>query len=202
MRPEVQLRIRSVYPTGRLWEPVFEQYLGKAYDDRIWDALCEGCEQTIVQVDANWAPEEDQVNQYAFTLAADPCFLEWVHSPRQEKLRIIGERGRNVPVFWLCVSKVFPTYGFFYNIWMPRGDTGYLDIDRETAELPFKSDWIVFQDALFASLKRAELEQLPENESRELVPFVSDLEFDDDDNVDDEGYLVPVDVYQCLFGRP
>jgi hypothetical protein len=102
-------------------------------------------------------------------------------------------------VFWLSVSKVFPAYYFYYNIWKPRGDTGYLD--TEIAELPFDADWAIFHERLISILKQAGFEQLPQDESRELVPFVFDLEFDDDDNIDDEGHLIPVNVCQCLFGE-
>jgi hypothetical protein len=203
MRAEIEQRIRAVYPTGRLEEPDIEQYLGDAYDKRIWKLLVEATQQTAVQVDANWAPETKQHNRYAFTFDADPCFLEWVHSPRQEKLQIIAERGRNVPVFWLSVSRIFPTYNFYYNIWKPRGDTGYLD--TEITYSPFDSGWAVFHERLFSILGNAGLERLSENEWYEEVPFVLDVEFDDDDDddeFDDEGHLVPVNVYCCLFGGP
>jgi hypothetical protein len=206
MRAEIEQRIKSVYPTGRLWEPSVNEYLGETYDNRIWDILNDVASQTAIQIDANRASEENPRNQYLFTFDADPCFLEWVHLPNKEKLQVIADRGRNVPVFWLSVSKVFPAYDFFYNVWKPRGDTGYLD--TEFTYSPFDSDWTIFHNRLFSVLKQAGLEQLPETEWRELVPFVFELEFDDDenDNVEieheNEGHLVPANVYQCLFGGP
>jgi hypothetical protein len=205
MRAAIEDRIRLVYPTGRLWEPNVKAYLGEDYDKLIWDALGDAVQRSVIQLDANWAPEDKPENRYPFTFDADPCFLEWVHLRNNEKLRVIAERGRNVPVFWLSVSRVFPTYYFYYNIWKPRGDTGYLD--TEIVRTPFNSDWAVFHELLFATLKRTGLELLPENEGHELVPFVFEPDFkDDDDDLDEEldeiENLVPANVYQCLFGDP
>ena len=206
MRADIEKRIRDVYPTERLYEPQAEQYFGTDYDDRLWNTLGEVAGRTAVQLGSNLTWEKRQENQYAFTLDADPHAPEWIWSPRQEKLRIIAERGRNVPVFWLPVSRVFPTYVYYYNIWKPRGDTGYLD--AEISYAPFDADWATFHEILFSTLERAGLERLPESELHELVPFVFDLECDDDDDddsdvdLDDEGHLVPANVYQCLFGEP
>jgi hypothetical protein len=204
MRAEIEHRIRTVYPTGRLWEPSVQEYLGEAYDDLIWNALNDVTLRSVTQVDANWASEDEQRDLYPFTFDADPCFLEWVHLPHNEKLRVIAERGRNVPVFWLSVSKVFPTYDFYYNIWKPRGDTGY--VDTEITYTPFDSEWAIFHELLSATLKRAGMERLLENEGHELVPFVFELEFNENDDKDEElgdiDNLVPANVYRCLFGGP
>lgn len=143
----------------------------------------------------------------AMTEGNTPHFEEWLwRMGNPDKLTWISSNGdRPYVVLWLKISRVADYYSFYFNHWVPRGDTGYLDADcrREPSQAwsgytQRISDWLGDQGFLLFTSELA----------KERTPFIQEHDYDsipeDDPRWDEDDFeppLVPAYLGECLFGH-
>jgi hypothetical protein len=142
----------------------------------------------------------------ALTQADHPRSEEWIFCMKNpEKLAWIEAHGQPYPIFWLKVSRVADYYDYFYNHWVPRGDSGYLDADcrREPTAL-----WLGHEKIIRKALEGLGFIYLTDELAGEKVPFVLKRDYDsiplDDPKYDDPDYeppIVPTTIVDCLFAH-
>jgi len=200
MRPEIEARIREVYTSGRFSVMDRAAFLPNEYNEFVF-RICADIEQTIgFKYWQMWEFDCDRALGFTFSLPDDPPFPVWLDSTNASKLQWIEKSGRFYPVLWLWVSRIWPTYNYYYNIWKPRDATGYLDIDI-TIDL-YHECWLPFFTRGFALLHTQGIIQLSHEELIERVPFVLGEDWDDiEDETDDEvePRLIETTVSQCLL---
>lgn len=203
MKAELLERLREVYGSGRVFERKVEALYGTDYANKIADVLGIVKARTPdIRCDGDAAFPQDAKHLMAFTDALGVSSQDWTFSMGNgSKLIWIEDHHSSFPIFWLSVSRVFPAYRFYYNLWKPRGETGYLD--TEITEQPFSPKWAKFHSVLFDELDRAGFWHPTNEESREIVPFVFDEECHDEEGKelpeDSPVRLVQESVGGCLF---
>lgn len=202
MRPELYDRLKAVYSSGRIYEPDESAFLGDDYEAVIVSAVKRMAEGTAIRFDGNIAFPQDRAFQLGFTEVANVNSQEWItHFPDSKKLDWIREHGRPFPILWLRISRIYPAFYHFYNLWTPRGETGFLD--AEIAELPPLDEWRVFHQQMERELTQDGFICLSDDEAKETTDFIFDEEYyDETGNELPEGtgpHLVPASVQGCLF---
>jgi len=199
---QIVKRLAEVYPTGSLYEPD-EDILKKS---NTFDRLKPLIQFLGKKLNLHYqcSSREEQNYSLYFTQQNHMGFDNWIYLPNDEKLYYIKEYGDRFPVFLMKVSKVADYYYYWYNIWVPRGNTGYLDIDlQEPSQL-----WINHEKEINASFKSYGFDMFPKKGYSIKVPNVKFQDFDsipeDDPRWDDEDFELPmVDAYlgDCIFGE-
>jgi hypothetical protein len=196
-------RIRQVYPTGLLWERTDEHLSSKDQDFRISNALTLMVQMQSVRTSVQ--PWKKPAYQYAITHIDDPVFDDWVwRMGNAGKLRWIAEHDRPYVVLWLRVSRVADYFYHYFNHWVPRGDTGYLDADfrREPTDA-----WHKIEETMCVALHSQRFVVASPELLAHRTPLVLDQGWDeiaeDDPRLDDDGFkppLVECSLFDCLFG--
>ncbi len=197
-------RIKQVYPTGLLAEAdAFA--LGAGDQDARIDRAIEKMD-TALQLHVHREHWEGQPSyQIALTPQGDPLFKEWYQvMDGPTKLQWLVNHKRPYTILWLQMSRVADHFRFYFNDWVPRDATGYVEIDfKETAT----GHWLDHQAGLFEVLAEAGFTALPDERMAGPVPFLLEHDDDgtpeDDPRWDDEDWdppLVPTTLAKCLFG--
>jgi hypothetical protein len=203
MNEDLIRRLKLAYPAGTLYVPDEAVLISKERDQRIMKALRKVAKACSLHF--TFEPFIESAYQISLTQQNHPRFEEWIWSmDNPDKLAWIAtNQGAPYPVLWLKISRVADYYKYFYNHWVPRGDTGYLDAD--CCRQPNKQ-WIVFEKLIGDELAREGFHPFTRELSREMTPFVLEYEQmpDDDPRWDDDRYersLVPSTLHRCLFGN-
>jgi hypothetical protein len=197
-------RIALAYPTGLIHERHDEALVSAERDDRLRSALDDVARECNLVVIVE--PFDKPAYQIALTQADCPSIDTWTWGMRNpDKLRWIKDHGLPYPVLWLRVSRVADYYRYFFNHWVPRGDTGYLDADFRV--LP-NALWRGYEEVLSARLEAAGFQHCSDSLAAEKTSLVLESDYDaipeDDPRWDDDAYeppLVPASVYLSLFGE-
>lgn len=128
MNPEIEQRLRGVYPTGI--DDEFDET--QLFDNEIYStvqanlgAICK--EYGLQAVSDDFRPV--CLWKFAITKLAHMPFDEWVKVPRHEQIRWLKAHQNNFPVLFLEFSRICRYTSWHFNFWYPRGDTGYHDAD-------------------------------------------------------------------------
>ncbi|MCK9364175.1 MAG: hypothetical protein M0P74_11345 [Syntrophales bacterium] len=197
MNPDLEKRLRTVYPTGRLEKPDRRRLRCKAFETAVYGAVREIAAATSAAYDefpGCWW-EISRILEFDFTLPG-PRQEDWERRfDDARRIAWLKENDRVYAVLNLKVSKVYPAYSFCFATWRL---VGRKEIDCDTCYgLPGPS-WAPFFQELIARFKHVGLVQLKEGEREEKVPFVRCEKWDQDGD-EDGTILVPVTVHQCLF---
>jgi hypothetical protein len=195
-------RIVTAYPTGLIYERNDEALVSAERDQRLQLAL--GDMLRDCNIDYAVEPFEKPAYKIALTQADFPPFATWIGGMNNpDKLRWIRDQGQPYPVFWLKVSRVADYCYNFFNHWVPRGDTGYLDADFNR---PPNALWSGYEKAICARLHEAGFLYCSKELAAVQTPMVLESDYDaipeDDprwDDADFEPPLVPTTVHRCLF---
>lgn len=205
MDPDIEQRIRDVYPTGRLREIRRASLLDDDLRERV-EGFCEFM-HTVTRFQFAWNIEWNRSRTFhiSFTMPAPdaPQFDEWVWAfENAERMSWIDQHGEPFSVLHLHVSRVWPAYRFYYNIWRQRGETGYVDI--EVVDQPLNPAWNIFSRVAFPALEEIGIHKLDDDALREEICFVLEEDWgenEDEADWDDdrEPELVATNLLQCLF---
>ncbi len=201
MTPDLESRLRAVFPTAKDWEP----------DEATLDVFA--IRDAVAVLKAPLLRAGMRVERYfrlgvnvslVITDADSPSFVDWIAADSEGKKRYLSEFCNPYVVFWVRLSLVDRCYLPHVNAWKPKGDTGYYDIDSDGL---LSEKWQVRAELLNRLLQNGGFRLLPDVEGREEVPFVMNRGFDDipvdDPRWDDDDFepsVVPSTVYTCLFG--
>lgn len=200
MKPELYDRLKAVYPSGRIYEPDESAFFDDDYEETIVSAVKRMAGGTAIRFDGNIAFPQDRAFQLGFTEEAGLKSQVWItHLQDPQRLEWIREHGRPFPILWLRISRIFPAFYHFYNIWTPRGETGHLDA-MSTVEPP-SDEWRVFHGRMESELTKDGLIRLSGDEANEAVDFIFDEKYFDENGNEfpDEPNLVQASVHDCLF---
>lgn len=203
MNSELAIRIKRAYPTGLVCDLDNAALISEEQDERVRAVLSK------VAAECSLSYEIDLIDKPAYSVSLTqeehPPFNVWIWQMRNpEKLAWIKANEQPYPVFWLKISRVANFYYYFYNHWVPRGDTGYLDADFER---PPNSLWAGYERAIRHKLESEGFEYFTDELARERTDLVLEPDFDsipdDDPRWDDDGFeppLTPSSLHKCLFG--
>jgi hypothetical protein len=205
MSPDIEQKLRTAYPNGSIHDLFEEALINPARDERLRDVLNFITAQCPIRVASQLS--NNLTWEYTLTQIEHPPFETWVwRMDNPAKLKWIAQsRGEHYPVFWLKFSRVADFYYCFFNLWHPRGETGYLD-GRWTDDPPTAA-WASYLRLIKSTLQEYDFEMLPEDVARSEVPFILEPNYDavpEDDpsweNAEFEPPVEPSSVHRCLFG--
>ena len=196
-------RIKRAYPSGQVYGLVEGTLDSDERDDRIVNVVRTVSEACALAVTLDLFKKP--AYKLTFTQKDNPPFEEWIYGMgNSQKLAwIASNNGEPYPAFWLKISRVADYYDYFYNHWVPRGDTGYLDADCR--RLP-NARWSEYEKRIRQELESNRFEYLTSDLACEKTPFALEQEHDsipeDDPRWKEDGFeppWVPSTVYRCLF---
>ena len=121
------------------------------------------------------------------------------------KLHWIKQAGEPYPALWLKISRIADFFDYFFNLWTPRDDTGYLDANW-TCESP-NPPWTSHLHIVQATLAEYGFEHISDALARRDVPFITEKDYESvpeddprwkDDSVEPAARAAT--LYRCLFG--
>ena len=203
MSPELEQRIKRVFPDGNDGEPDRSQFVADTGQrlQRVFDQVRQSLPVAMAMGFSN-----DRSFEFVVTDKAAPKFDDWCFAMKNpDKLKWIADNGGEPYVAcWFTVSRVADYYKTWTNHWRPRGDTGYLDTSH--SEEP-SATWRQWQAEIARAMAEHGFALATFEFWRERVPFVTtyggDEIPDDDPRWDDDDFeppAVPAALYDCLFG--
>lgn len=125
MDARIARRLGAVYPHGDLDQPDMAAVLGGAVLEGVQSAIVRACALNEMTCTRGLLFPRDRAWAFAITERAGPSQAEWcglwaTHG-NAEKIAWIARNGRPFPILWVKVSRVFPAYWCYYNLWTPRG---------------------------------------------------------------------------------
>ena len=205
MNADMEFQIKRVFKTGFLSEFNKEVFIPDYYREFISEAvhnICDSCD--LYYTDLSMLCQRSF--KVAFGLRRHPAFGDWVTTPRAEKEQWLLENNIEYPVLFVLVSRVWPGYYFYYNMWFLNQEKRTVDI-RILEDAP-DSEWAEIQENAAQILDIPGMTHYTRQELFEEVPFVIDEEWpepvdgedDDWDSFDEiKPTLVPASLGQCLF---
>lgn len=204
MDKDIEQRLRRVYPTGNVDVPDVDALFADDYVANVAQVIASVCSTHRMHVDSDMHAPTDCTRGFAITEQDGPRKVDWCglfqRHGNPEKLQWIAQHKRPFPILWLKVSRVFPVYRFYYNLWTPRGDTGYLDIVIDYS--PPTPDWVRLHPDLHAALHTAGLRLMDEDAAKETVPFMFEevfVDHGDDWDAEPSSHPVAINVHHALF---
>lgn len=208
MNPEIEKRIRAVYPTGKL-EKVNTSAclldLVRELENPLADSLRIG--GAVMSEFRLWHGNERAATTGITLQNAGSPFTE-----RDRQSTLLFLRGLEKP--WvqcrLNISTVFPAYRLFFNLHYPRTDeeiaNGKGVIRIECQDAYEDAPWPAIATGIHKICHAAGFVELTKEDRNELVPFVTEIDrssFDDDSDDNEVDYdALPreaCNVAQCLF---
>lgn len=204
MNDLLAMKIRRAYPDGtaNLDESAL---ISDERDDRINNVLVMVEDECSLNVEEGF-PFDKEAYQFMLTQKDHPPFELWLRMNNSQKLAWIGaNHGEPYPVFWLKISRVADYYEYFYNHWVPRGNTGYLDIDCRRSP---NTLWAGYEMKIRKAMGDNGFSYMTDELAIETVPFVPEPDYggipEDVPRWYDDAFeppLVPARVHECLFGK-
>ena len=203
MNADLASRLRKTYPTGRRDDRDDSTLDSPERDERIRNAIRAIIKGCLIRL---WPdPFDKPAFHIAFTQKGNPEFEQWTMGMgNPEKLEWIEANGGTYPVFWIKISRVADYYDCYFNHWIPRGDTGYLDRDfrRQPNEL-----WARNEKAIRTALEGNGFTHITDELARERTELVLKQDYDcmppDDPRWLDDNFeppYIPTSVHESLFG--
>ena len=190
--------IAETFPTLQLDEPVINEHHIADVLRKVEIIAQKAVEVDCLQISLQQRCASERCFRFAATLPCDPNPDEWLfHCDRHQKLEFIGKTGRNVGIWWVSFSFVYPIWRHHFNVWSPRvGAPGYVDCD-----LVFEPPGMGWKRITVSAGQVAQAHGFDSLTSEELLRItpVSYEEFTDDDS--DEAVLTESTVAQCLFSE-
>ncbi len=197
MNPDLEKRIRTVYPTGLLDEPNRRRLHRAKFESAVREAVREIAAATSTVCDefpGCWW-EISRILQFDFILPG-PSHEDWeCRLDEAQRIAWLRDHRDVYAILTLQVSKVYPAYFFYFNTWRLAGPK---DIDHDTYDGLADPCWAPFFQVLLRRFKSLGLIQLKEDERAEKIPFVR-TEGCGDRSDEGKPILVPATVHQCLF---
>ena len=202
MKPELLDRLKTVYSSGRIYEPDESAFLDDDYEATIVSAVKRMAEGTAIRFDGNIAFPQDRAFQLGFTEEAGLKSQVWItHLQDPKRLEWIREHGRPFPILWLRISRIYPAFYHFYNLWTPGEEAGRLD--AMTTVEPLSEEWQAFHSRMESELAKDGIVRLGGDEAAETTDFIFDEEYFDENGSElpeEAGpRLVQASVHDCLF---
>ena len=202
MRDNLKQRIKDVYKSGRVYDRDETVLYGEAYIEKIASVINNLAAENTMRFDGNAAFPSDAAHRLTFTEQAHPSSNSWIFAyDNISKLKWIEGYERPYPILWVQVSRVFPAWLHYYNLWKPRGNTGYLD--AEIVYAPISFEWEKFFRLLEKEFEQVGIQKLNDEEMQQEIDFVFDEEYTDEEGNDlpDEQppRLITLNVAGCLF---
>lgn len=196
-------RIRRAYPSGLIYNLDETSLVSDERDARNQATLT--AISTVCPLAITVSPFDKPAYEITITQKDHPPFETWAWlMGNADKLAWIkSSNGDSYTAFWLKISRVADFYYCFYNHWVPRGDTGYLDADLKRKP---NALWAGYEKTIRGELERNGLAYLTDDLAREETPFVLEHDYDsipdDDPRWNEDGFeppLIPSTVHECLF---
>ena len=196
MNPDLEKRIRTVYPTGLLDEPNRRRLRRAKFESAVRESVREiaAATSTAYKEFPFWW-EISRILQFDVTLPG-PSHEDWeCRLDEAQRIAWLRDHRDVYAILTLQVSKVYPAYFFYFNTWRLAGPKY---IDRDTYYGLADPCWAPFFQVLLRRFKLLGLIQLKDDERGEKVPFVR-TEGCGDGSDEGKPILVPATVHQCLF---
>ncbi len=202
MRDNLKQRIKDVYKSGRVYDRDETVLYGAEYVEKIASVIENVSTETTIRFDGDAAFPSDAAHRLAFTEQSHPSSNSWIFAKDNvSKLKWIEANGQPYPILWVQVSRVFPAWLHYYNLWKPRGDTGYLD--AEIVDEPISPEWEKFFGLLEKEFENVGIQKLNDEEMKQEVDFVFEEEYTDEEGNDlpdeEPPRLVTLNAAGCLF---
>lgn len=222
MREDLENRIKAVHSQGRLELPDESEFINGDYIDKIRAFIFECQTNLNVKFVERSLGAGIRTFHFCITLKGEPDINTWLDEFSSDaKFKWIQNNNSYYAVLHFDFSRVWPTYDFFYNIWIPneeywnsgkrKGPVWDLFlVDTIPNDKPFNDRWQPFFENSHSILEEHGILKLSEEELSEDVPFVLEADWfsgdDDDDDDDDCEYpddyeppLIATSVHRCLF---
>lgn len=202
MRDNLKQRIIDVYKSGRVYDRDETALYSEGYVEKIASVIKNVSVESTIRFDGDVAFPTDAAHQLAFTEQSHPSSSSWIFAKDNvSKLKWIEANERSYPILWVQVSRVFPAWLHYYNLWKPRGNTGYLD--TEIVYEPISPEWEKFFGFLEKEFDKVGIQKLNDKQMREEVDFVFDEEYTDEEGNDlpdeEPARLITMNIASCLF---
>lgn len=200
-------KLKIAYPSGIVEDWDMDGMKNPERDNRIRKLLVTIRQEFPLAIAEEGRFPSDKAYNFAITEKDHPPFSTWIwNMGNPEKLAWIhANNGQPYLVLWLRISLVADYFDCYFNHWIPRGDTGYLDADfrREPNER-----WYEYLDGIKSLLNENGFEFVTVEIASEKTPYVSIRDYcsisDDDPRWADDDFeppLVPASIHDCLFGE-
>lgn len=201
---DLEQALRAAYPSGEV-ESLNESVLVRRDAEKIAQAITDITNDEVVRLEDELG--DPRSFKFALTQCDHPEFDDWLWKmTNPQKIEWITRAGEPYPVLRLKLSRVAPCYTFFFNLWSPRGETGYLDANW-TFDPP-NALWASHLELVRTSLVAHGFKHMTDEHARTKVAFITEKDFDavpeDDPRWDDDAFeppSVPASLYVCLFGE-
>lgn len=202
MRDSINQRIKEVYKSGRVYDRDETALYSSEYVGKIASAIEKVAAESSIKFDGDAAFPSDALHQLSFTEQNHPSADSWIFAKdTAAKLKWIETHQRPYPILWIQVSRVYPAWTHYYNLWKPRGDTGYLD--TEIVYMPISPEWEKFFHSIEKEFADFGIQNLDDKEMQEKVDFVFEEEYTDEEGnelPDEEPpRILTLNVASCLF---
>lgn len=202
MSASINQRIKDVYKSGRVYDRDETVLYGEDYVENIASAIKKITTETTIKFDGDAAFGSDASHQLSFTEQNHPSADSWVFAmDNVSKLKWIETHQRPYPILWIKVSRVYPAWIHYYNLWKPRGDTGYLD--TEIVYAPISPEWEKFFRSIEKEFADVGIQSLSDKTMQEEIDFVFDEEYTDEEGNDlpdnEPPRIFTMNVAGCLF---
>ena len=202
MNDVLAMKIRRAYP-DRTLELEESALVSDERDERINNVLVMAEDEC--SLDSDIFPFIKPAYKFTLTQKDHPPFGQWIAMDNPGKLDWIKDNhGEPYPAFWLNISRVADYYYYFYNHWVPRGNTGYLEADCQRSP---NALWTEYEKKIIKAMGDNGFSYMTHEIAIERVPFILEHDYDgipEDDprwsDVNFEPPLVPSSVHECLFG--
>ena len=197
MNPDLEKRIRTVYPTGLLDKPDRRRLRRTTFETAIRGTVQEiaAATSTVCDEFPFWW-EISRILQFDFTLPG-PSHEDWECRDEAQRIAWLRDHQGVYAILTLQVSKVYPAYFFYFNTCRLAGPK---EIDHDTYDGLADPSWAPFFQVLLRRFKQFGLIQLKEDKRAEKVPFIRTEGCGDGSN-EEKPILVPATVHQCLFAE-
>jgi hypothetical protein len=202
MNDQLSSKIKQAYPMGMIYDLDESALISYERDGRILTALTKAATECSLSI---WVEPFDKP-AYSITLTQKehPPLEVWIwQMQNSDKIAWIKANKQPYPAFWLKISRVADFYYCFYNHWVPRGDTGYLDADCDQKP---NSLWLGYEKIIRRELEANSFVHLSDELAKEKTPFVLEHNYDsipdNDQRWDEDRFeppLVASSVHKCLF---
>ena len=202
MNIDLENKIRKAYSSGLVYDFDEEVIKSEERDIRL-RAVIDSCsmECNLECKITLWS--DSRYYEIVMTQKSDPSFYsQWISQmTNEDKVKWVVSNNEPYPVFWLKVSRIDDYYTFYYNHWVPKADTGYIDAK---CDIQPNQTWLGHEAHIKSKLEEFGFKYLTRELASEKISYVLEDEYISDDdprweNDEFEPPLVPSDVYECLF---
>lgn len=195
MNEYISSRIQQCYPTHRL-EEVDADACNFDYAERAYPGIVKALADAGASItDFGYGVGLERVLT-AHVTSQCASYEDWHAMTQDQKQQYLGDMGLWVQAI-IHISTVAPAFEVIFNVFKlrePDERHGWLDVT--IPKEPPTQEWKDILNALRRACKDAGLMELTHEEQREIVPYVLETIYGDDDSPPE---LDPANLGQCLF---